>query len=205
MPEIFQWSAGQGLPLEFLNKIKKVLDDGGIIVFPTNTLYGLGASIYSEIGMERLNEIKKRPPGMPFSIMATGTHIESMCHIPEKARDFMTSGDRRITAILPAGDVAPAMLVHNDTLAVRHPCSELTKSLVEFVGPITATSANMHGMPTPSNIDGIIGQFGDRVQAYIDAGTLFGAPTTMIDYTGPEQRIIRKVAIPGETGKTNER
>jgi L-threonylcarbamoyladenylate synthase len=205
MPEIFQWSAGQGLPAEFLKKIKKLLDNGGIIVFPTNTVYGLGASIYSKAGIECLNELKKRPPGMPLSIMATCAQIERMCHIPEEARDFMASGDRHNTAILPARNAAPASLVHNRTLAVRHPCSELTESLVKSVGPITATSANIHGMPTPTDIGGIIGQFGDRVQQYIDAGALAGAPTTLMDYTGPEERIIRKGAIPGETGKTHER
>ncbi len=206
MPEIFKWAAERGLPAEFLKKIKQILDDGSVIVFPTNTLYGLGASIYSEPGIQRLNELKNRPPGMPLSIMATAAQIHKLCHVTDNAGYFMASGDWRITAIFMARDGAPASLLHNGTIAVRLPCSELTASLVECVGPITATSANIHGTLTPSSIAGVIGQFGDRVPIYIDAGPLNGAPTTLIDYTGAGQRIIREGAMSAaEAGKAHGR
>ncbi|MBA3046645.1 MAG: threonylcarbamoyl-AMP synthase [Candidatus Thermoplasmatota archaeon] len=192
MSRIFEWPAEKALPREFLAELKQLLDDGKIMVYPTSTLYGLGASIYSSDGIALLNNIKKRPAGMPISVMANADQIEKLCLVQEIARDFMNSADTRITAILPARKDAPAINENNDTLAVRFPCDYLTVSIIESVGPITATSANIHGVPTPVEIAGTVEQFGNRVSAYIDSGKLAGKPTTLVDYTGESPKIIRE-------------
>jgi tRNA threonylcarbamoyl adenosine modification protein (Sua5/YciO/YrdC/YwlC family) len=195
MAEIFQWPSDRRLPDEFLARLKIMLDGGMLIVYPTSTLYGLGASIRSVAGINFLNDVKARPPGMPISIMASAGQVRALCRIPESAGYFMDSRDQRITAVLPALEDAPGELVHNGTLAVRLSCDELTASLVESVGPITATSANVHAASVPGDIPGAVEQLGDSVSVYIDSGTLAGKPTTLIDYTGPEPKIIREGAL----------
>ncbi|MFO7619623.1 MAG: L-threonylcarbamoyladenylate synthase [Thermoplasmata archaeon] len=196
--EIFVWPAEKRLPDDFLASVKEAMLAGSVAVYPTSTLYGLGASIYSKRGLGVLNDIKRRPPDMPISIMATVEQIGSLCKIPEIARPFIESADCRITAILPALGSAPRTLVHGGTLAARLPCSNLTASLVECVGPVTATSANIHGMPTPIDITGAMAQFGDRVFIYIDSGTLAGKPTALVDYTAETPKIIREGGLSGE-------
>jgi L-threonylcarbamoyladenylate synthase len=206
MSDIFRWPSENPLPHEFLAKLKEMADGGKVFVYPTSTLYGLGASIYSDSGIQAVNAIKSRPVGMPLSIMASARHLQGLCLVPDIARPFIESGDTRITAILPALESAPSALVHRDTLAVRLPCSRLTASIVDFLGPITSTSANPHGMPTPAEISGVVSQLGDKVCHYIDSGKLEGQPTTLVDYTGREPKIIREGAISRkEVERVNER
>jgi tRNA A37 threonylcarbamoyladenosine synthetase subunit TsaC/SUA5/YrdC len=81
---------------------------------------------------------------------------------------------------------------------VRLPCSELTSSLVDVVGPVTSTSANVHGQPTLPDIGAIISQFGERIPVYIDSGRLVNRPTTVIDFTGETPKIIREGALSRE-------
>jgi L-threonylcarbamoyladenylate synthase len=176
MPEIFKWPADRELPGEFLSRLKESADLGGLFVYPTNTLYGLGASIRSEEAVRALFELKSRPRDVPLPVMANAAQLKELCAVPDIFRPFLESCDTRITAILPSGNPAPAALVHRGTLAVRLPCSRLTSSLVGFLGPVTSTSANLHGLPTPGNADGLVAQFGDRVSFYIDSGTLAGQP-----------------------------
>jgi len=195
MAEIFRWPSDKPLPDDFLASLKKKVDDGNVFVYPTSTLYGLGASIHSPSGIRAVNDIKARPVGMPLSIMASHKQLVSLCMIPDIARQFLDSGDKYITAVLPALESAPLTVVHKGTLAVRLPCSRLTASLVDFLGPITSTSANLHGMPTSPDINGAANQFGDRVSLYIDSGKLEGKPTTLVDYTGREPKIIREGAL----------
>lgn len=198
MPRILEWPMNEPLPDEFLSELGALLNGGGVCVYPTSTLYGLGASAHSARGIALLNDIKKRPPGMPVSIMATAAQIDDMCEIPESARPFLDCSENRITAILPAMENAPAGLVHSGTLAVRLPCCPLTASLVEAAGPVTATSANIHGTPTPSDVPSVIGQFGEKVCAYIDSGLLAGKPTTFVDFTAKAPKIIREGALSRE-------
>jgi L-threonylcarbamoyladenylate synthase len=206
MTEIFRWPSEKSLPDEFLTMLKEKIDEGKIFVYPTNTLYGIGASIYSPSGIKAVNDLKSRPVGMPLSIMASAGHLEDLCAIPDIARPFLKSGDTRISAILLALESAPPALVHNGTLALRLPCSRLTESLVDFLGPITSTSANIHGMPTPSDISGAVSQLGNRISIYIDSGKLKGKPTTLVDYTGSEPKIIRSgAASREEVERVNER
>lgn len=206
MDKIFRWPSEKSLPDEFLASLKKKIDGGKVIVYPTSTLYGLGASIYSDSGIKAVNELKSRPAGMPLSIMASRKHLEELCAIPDIARPFLKSRDSRLTAILPALEPAPLVMIHKGTLAVRFPCSGLTESLVDFLGPITSTSANLHGMPSPTDIDGAVSQLGNRVCQYIDSGKLEGKPTTLVDYTGMEPKIIREgAASQEEVERINER
>ena len=183
------------------DKIKIAADmliSGKLVVFPTETVYGLGAHACDKAALARVYEVKKRPDNMPFPVMASEAQIRELCTVPEIASPFFDRRDLFITAILPARDSAPVGIVHHGTMALRFPCSELTRSIVENVGPITSTSANIHGGLPPTNIAEALGQLGENISIYIDSGTLPGIPSTIIDFTGTKPKVIREGAISSE-------
>lgn len=196
MPNIFRWPAERPLPQDFLAGLKKA--PHGVFIYPTNTLYGLGASIHSQEALCSVFEIKARPKDFPLPVMANASQIGSICEVTDISLPFLKLADTRVTAVLPSGKSAPKGIVHNGTVAVRLPCSKLTESLVGFIGPVTSTSANVHGRPTPADIDPLVSEFGERISAYIDSGRLEGLPTTIIDFTGNRPKIIREGALSRE-------
>ncbi|MDD4307193.1 MAG: L-threonylcarbamoyladenylate synthase [Thermoplasmata archaeon] len=204
MPNIFRWPAERPLPEDFLADLKKAHD--GVFVYPTNTLYGLGACIRSPKAIRLVFEIKARPKDFPLPVMANFGQIRDICEVTDISLPFLKHSDTRVTAVLPSGKSAPKEIVHRGTVAVRLPCSKLTESLVGSVGPITSTSANVHGQPTPAEIGPLVSEFGERISAYIDSGRLEGLPTTIIDFTGDRPKIIREGALSrDEMERTYER
>ncbi len=192
MSEILSWQADHPLDQEIIGRVTRSLGDGELLVYPTSNLYGLGASIRSETGLDALRKAKQRPGDMPLSVMATKQQISELCTVTELANVFIENGDMSITAVLPASGKVPSSMVHHGTLAVRLPCSELCDSLVRAAGPITATSANVHGNDAPVTVREAESQLGDLVALYLDAGTLTGTPTTLVDLTGTSPKILRE-------------
>lgn len=197
MSRVLKWDADKKLGKIELSQTRKLLDSGELIVYATNTLYGLGASIYSEKGLQRLVKAKARPGGMPISVMASKEDIRKLCDVPASAKIFLSRDDLSITAILPASRFAPENLVHNGTLAVRLPCSALCESLVS-AGPLTSTSANAHGKKPPVTMVQARAQLGGSVALYIDSGKVDGSQTTLLDFTGKKPKIIREGVVSAE-------
>ncbi len=195
---VFKWPTHKPLPEEFLTEMRPIAESGGILVYPTSTLYGLGASILSKRGIKSVLALKFRPKGMPLTVMASPMQLKSFCAVPPAFEPYMKAHDNRVTAVLPALRAAPKRLVHKGTLAVRLPCSELTSSLVDAIGPITSTSANPYGQPPLPDIGSIVGLFGKGVRVYIDSGRLDGLPTTLIDFTRRHPKILREGALSRE-------
>jgi len=196
MRMIIDRQPGSGLDQETLSRITDIIGEGGLIVYPTTNLYGLGAGISSANGMANLIKAKRRPGGMPISIMVDREQIGTLCELNELANEFIEKGSTSLTAVLPASDNAPGSIVFKGTIAVRLPCSELTRSLVETVGPITATSANIHGREAPFTIEDAEFQLGDDVSLYLNGGKLGGTPTTLVDLTGQQPKVLREGLIP---------
>ncbi len=206
MSEILRCQAGRPLDQEIIENVIRILKNGGLIVYPTSNLYGLGASIHSETGLDALRKAKQRPGDMPLSVMATKQQISELCTVTELANVFIENGDMSITAVLPVSGKVPSSMVLDGTLAVRLPCSELCDSLVRAAGPITATSANVHGKDAPVTVREAELQLGDLVALYLDAGTLAGTPTTLVDLTGTSPKILREgLATVREVMATYER
>lgn len=184
----------QEIPLsaEDIVGLRSIADAGGLVVYPTLNLYGLGVSIFSKEGIERVNTVKQRPGEMSLSIMAMERDVRELCRMTELAKVFIESGDITITAVLPSSSTAPGTVVSEGTVAVRLPPSELCRSLVNGLGPITATSANVHGREPPSTISQAMEQLGDDVTIYIDGGELSGIPTTLVDLTGEQPKVLRE-------------
>ncbi len=194
MTRTIKFSQEQSLGPEVLREIKSLLDSGKVIVYPTNTIYGIGASIYSKEAVELIGRIKNRPASMPYIVMATEDQVRELCKVPEKAEKLLRNRETLLTAVLPIAST-PEWMAPKDTLAVRLPCSKLTDSIVEHCGPITSTSANVHSLPPPRTCQDAEAQLGESISLYIDSGEVGDKPTTIVDFTGNEPKIIREGAL----------
>jgi len=182
-----------------LSKAIVALVNGNIIVYPTDTLYGLGADIFNDDAVRKVFEIKKRPMDMPLSVAVPDyATLEKIAFTDGKtwrlAESFLPG---KLTLILNKkyciSDIVTAGL---DKVAVRIPDNKIALELLSKFGPITATSANIHGRETPGIISDISMQFrDDDVSVYLDIGKLEGQPSTIVDMTGKQIKILREGAI----------
>lgn len=178
------------------------IQNGKIIVYPTDTLYGIGADIFDDDAVRRVFEIKKRPYDQPLSVaVASLEDIEDIAFVNDNARrlvEFFLPGP--LTVILnKKNHVSYLVTAGLETIAVRIPDNEIALRLLSVVGAITATSANIHGQKTPSTIDEIKAQFKCHdVAVYIDCGRLEGDASTIVDMTSDEPVVLRQGVISKE-------
>jgi len=172
------------------------LSKGELVVYPTDTLYGIGADVCNEVAVRKVFEIKKRPLSKPLPIAVSDFEmLEKVAYVDDKAMrlaDFFLPG--KLTLVLKKKDViSDVVTAGGDKVAVRIPGNKVALELLSrFGGPITATSANVHGMETPSVINEIRMQFKNQgISVYLDTGRVAGKPSTVVDVTGETVRVIR--------------
>ncbi len=184
-----------------IQKAAKVLEKGGIIVYPTDTAYGIGVNALNEVAIRKLYEIKGRDFSKPTHIVVHDWEmIEELCVVNKQAKklyDAFLPGP--LTLILPKKDSVPSILVANgSTLGVRVPNSPITLSLSQFsTSPYTTPSANRSGEPTPYSIEEVKKVLDiEKVDLVLDAGELPRTlPSTVIDISKNELKIIREGPI----------
>jgi len=172
-----------------LMRAAKMLRSGGVIAFPTDTVYGLGVSADDEVAGRRIYQIKGRPPGMPLILMvAAESQLEGLVHVDSRAEAMM----RRwwpgpLTLVLHA--------IGGGTLGVRIPKHKVALELLRHAGPLMTTSANLHGEePAMSAADA---EKLTGVMAVLDGGVApGGTASSVLDLTGPEPHVLREGAIP---------
>jgi L-threonylcarbamoyladenylate synthase len=174
------------------------LENGEIIVYPTDTIYGLGADIFNKNAIDKLFKIKKRPKKEPFSVAVNNLKdIEKIAftnNIAKKIINQFLPG--ALTIILEKKEnVLDVLTGGSKKIAVRIPDNEIALEITRQFGPITSTSANIHKQNTPSVISDIIMLFKDQVSVYIDDGKISGLASTIIDLTSEEPEIIRQGSI----------
>jgi len=177
-----------------------VLKKGGIIAYPTETFYGLGAKYDLENALERLYEIKKRPieKAMPLIIGdIEQLHLltEEIGNAAKRLIDKFWPGP--LTMLFNARSNLSKYLVSENRIAVRMPGESFALKLVRASGfPITSTSANISGMPPANNAEMVIRYFKEDIDLIIDGGeTRGGLPSTIIDITEEKIRLIRRGAV----------
>ena len=161
---------------------------GGVVAFPTDTVYGLGAAADDEVATRRIYRLKGRPVGMPLILMvAAESQLEGWVHVDSRAEAMM----RRwwpgpLTLILHA--------IGGGTLGVRIPKHKAALGLLRAAGPMLTTSANLHG-GDPAMTAGEAGEL-PGVAAVLDGGRApGGTASTVLDLTGPEPHVLREGAI----------
>ena len=182
-----------------LSKALVALLNGKVIVYPTDTLYGLGADIFNDDAVRKVFEIKQRPTNMPLSVAVSNyQELAKIAFTDDKTRRLANSFlPGKLTLILKKKDCISDIVTGGlDKVAVRIPDNEVALDLLSRFGPITATSANIHGRETPGIINDIRMQFkDDDVSVYLDIGKLAGEPSTLVDTTEKEIKIVREGAI----------
>ncbi len=175
---------------------------GKLIVYPTETVYGIGADIYNETAVKNLYVVKNRPFDMPLSVAVSDkAMLERVAVLNENA-------DKLIKAFLPGPltiiikkqpDVPDIVTSSSQKVGIRIPDNRFALELVRRTGPIVATSANLHSHPDATNVDAAIADFGDSVDTYIDSGECtLGQPSTIVWLMDKEVEIVRQGAIPAE-------
>ena len=142
--------------MDVLEKAVSILMHDGIIVYPTETVYGLGADAFSDEAILKVYEAKKRPLAMPVSIAVSDFDmLFAVARVDLGVESFLnTFLPGPVTAILPARKTVPAILTGGTGLiGIRMPAHDLALQLIaKFDSPITATSANLHGAKDPAGL-----------------------------------------------------
>ena len=178
-----------------IRKAIRLLKQGELIVYPTDTLYGLGADIFNEEAIKKVYEVKKRPFDLPLSIaIASVDEINEYAYMNEIAykiaHEFLPGA---ITIILKKRKVIPDIIA-KEKIGIRIPANEIALKIAKEL-PITATSANIHGKNPPKEIKEAKEQLGNKIALYIDGGKLPGKPSTIVDVSEGKIKIIREGAI----------
>ena len=182
----------------------EVLRAGGVIVYPTETLYGLGADALNPEAVRRVFEIKKRPPDRAVTVILGSESMldQVVSSVPPVARRLMdVFWPGPLTLVLPAREGLPELLLAGgSTIGVRVPGDFLCRALASKLGrPITATSANISGEPDlfhPEDLERVLGQ---QVDLLIDAGPARSrVPSTVVLVTEAGGRVLREGRISAE-------
>ena len=174
---------------------------GGLVVLPTDTVYGLACSPYRPAPVRALSELKRRTREQPIALLAASVDLLLEC-VPElRGRTAVTARallPGSYTLVLPnparrfpwlAGD-------RPDTIGVRVPALEgVARDLLDEVGVLAATSANLHGGPDPRTVAEVPVELRAGAAAVVDGGELPGTPSTVLDLTGDRPQVLREGAV----------
>lgn len=198
---------------ESINQAAQILRNGGIVAFPTETVYGLGADAFNAAAVAKIFEAKNRPHFDPLII-----HIASLDSL-EKVADLskLTKEARQklftlaenlmpgpLSIVLPKNKKIPGIATAGlDTAAIRFPDHETARELISLsTGAVAAPSANPFGSLSPTRAEHVRDKLGDKIDMILDGGpTRIGLESTVIDITGDTHSASVKILRPGGTTK----
>ena len=178
----------------------EALAGGQIVGIPTDTVYGLAADPFRPGATERLFEAKRRSRevDLPVLVASIDQAMSLTTAVPAVASVLM----RRfwpgpLTLVLPRRPDLVADLGEDEaTIGVRCPAHPVPLALCAKGGPLATTSANLHGEPTSETAEEVVAVFGDAVPVVLDGGRRSGRPSTVVDCTGVEPRLLREGRVP---------
>ncbi len=174
---------------------------GELVVIPTDTVYGLACTPFGEESVRALSARKGRSPDQPIAIVAASVDslVECVPELPERAVELarrLLPGPYTLVLPNPARRFPWLGGENPNTIGVRVP--ELRgrgREVLEAVGAVAATSANLHGEPDPRCVSDVPERLRTAVAVVVDDGELPGIPSTVLDLTGPEPRVLREGAV----------
>ncbi|APF23868.1 L-threonylcarbamoyladenylate synthase [Clostridium butyricum] len=183
-----------------IEEAAKIIKEGGIVAFPTETVYGLGADALNEDAVKKIFVAKGRPQDNPLIIHVASKNIEHYVdEIPEIAKELMDKfWPGPLTIILKKNDIIPNITSASlDSIGVRMPDNEIARKLIELSGTtIAAPSANISGRPSPTDIERCVEDLDGRVD-YIIGGchSKIGVESTIVDCTVDPPLVLRPGGI----------
>jgi L-threonylcarbamoyladenylate synthase len=179
----------------------RVLRAGGLVAFPTETFYGLGALAFDEGAVARVFRAKSRPGDKPLLVLVDSLAMveQVACEVPDRARRLMARyWPGPLTLVLPArADLPTALTAGTGTIGVRLSAHPVARALVRAAGtPITAPSANPHDGTGPRTADDVLAALGTHVDLVLDGGPTPGGPaSTVLDLTRTPAVVLRAGAV----------
>ncbi len=185
-----------GFPEETLIKeAAAVLKKGGLVAFPTETVYGIGANLLNKKAIDRLYKIKKRPKDKPFTI-----HIARFEALKDLDIDLSERAEQIIHRFWPGPLTIVTFNKKMEKVGIRMPRNKIALALIDKVGmPIVAPSANISGKRPPTSAEGAASEMKGSVDIILDGGvTEIGAESTVLDVTTRPFKVLRQGAIPSK-------
>jgi len=187
------------IPAAEIRTALEILQNGGIVAFPTDTVYGLGAVGFDNSAIESIYIAKDRPMEKAIPILiADHDDLERVAmNIPEMARIFTAHfWPGPLTCIVPKKATLPPAVSATATVAVRIPDHPDARSLLRAAGPMAVTSANISGQVSPTTAKEVYEQLKGRIPFILDGGkTPGGVPSSLVDCTGETPVILREGPI----------
>ena len=187
----------QNPEVRLIKKAAEILSAGGIIIYPTDTVYGIGCSVENKSAIERIHLIKRQRDDKPFSFVCSDlTHISEYAHVSNAAFKIMKHAiPGPYTFILPAARMKqlPKILVSKrKTVGIRVPDSKVTLAIVKELGhPILSTSVTTESGELLNDPASIADAYKNSVEMIIDGGVLVSNPSTVLDLTEETARVVR--------------
>lgn len=182
-----------------IQKAVETILRGGVVVAPTDTVYGLIADATNEDAVSRVFRIKQRPETKPLPIIVRDAEMAAkLAYIDKRLERILGMiWPGAVTVVLQKKDALPALVTGGrNTIGLRYPDYKILHFMIQLVGkPLTATSANISGEEPSNKIEDVLGQFRKsllRPDLVLDAGELkFSQPSTVLDLSGEKPKIIR--------------
>ena len=191
----------ENVPLSIIREVVSILQKGGVIGYPTETVYGLGGDAYNSKTVSRINRIKGRKEAKPFLVLVPGKEdvFPMVAHIPDYAdilmNHFWPGG---LTLVFQASDTLQGFITGGTgKVGIRVSSDQFCCQLMEgFQHPLVSTSANLKGELPARQVDEVVNYFGDELDMILDGGArLMGMPSTVVDVSESEPKFIRIGAI----------
>jgi L-threonylcarbamoyladenylate synthase len=182
-------------------KAIEVLDNGGTVAFPTDTVYGVGVRVFDKAGIERLYEIKGRERTKAIAVLIAETEqLEQIAEVNKAAimlaQEFWPGS---LTLVLPKQPEVPDELTQGATVGIRVPNHKVAQKLLKLTGPMAVTSANLSGGDNTLNADEVMAQLNGRIDLLIDGGqSPREKPSTVVDLTGIVPKVLREGPVSEE-------
>ena len=181
-----------------LEAVAQVFMRGGVVAFPTDTLYGLGCSLFDVAAVELIGKLKRRAPRrayislVPEPSQADGLALSVSPVARRLIREFWPGP---LSLIFVAAEIVPAAVRgEGGTIALRCPKDVLSHALLtRFGGPVVSSSANLSGQRPAETAEEVVGYFGNQLDLVLDGGPRRGAvPSTLVDVSGPRPKLLRR-------------
>lgn len=184
-----------------LDAAAQVMLRGGVIAFPTDTLYGLGCSLFDLGAVELVRRLKRRDPHHAFiSLIPEPSQVDGLAlQVSPVARRVIQHGwPGPLSLIFTAAEIVPkGVRGDRGTIALRCPRDPLSHALLQrFGGPVVSSSANLSGHPPAETAEEVVATFGNQLDLVLDGGPRRGGvPSTLVDMTGPRPKLLRQGAF----------
>jgi len=171
-----------------------IIQDGGVIAFPTDTVYGIGADAFQEKAVEKLFQIKNRDLDKGIPILCAA--VEDLTRLTEALPDKTAEVTKvfwpgPLTLILPGSPALPAVISPDDSIGIRIPAHQETLAMLRRTGPLAATSANLAGFPSATSAQQVFDQLSGKLDLILDGGPSPGGQASTVLDMRETPRILR--------------